>query len=128
MWRPGPEDFLATAVVVLDASVEQLSRLPGLGLAESARNAPFAGFGDEEAYPELELKGAVLVERLARNHPPDGNKRTAFLAMLDFLEQNGRTWAEPDVALDGGMVERIAAGEAKLDEIAAWVRRRSGPA
>ncbi len=91
MWRPELGDYLAIAGVVLGLSSEQLRRLPNLHLAESALAAPFAGFGDEDAYPTLELKAAVLLERLARNHPlPDGNKRTAFLLTLLFLERNGR--------------------------------------
>ena len=93
MWRPDLEDYLATARVVLELPYEQLRRLPGLPLAESALAAPFAGLGEEEAYPTLEQKAAVLLERLVRNHPlPDGNKRTAFLLMLLFLERNGRHW------------------------------------
>ena len=97
----------------------QLARAAAyLGLAESALAAPFAGFGGEGAYPTLELKAAVLLERLVRNHPlPDGNKRTAFILMLTFLEHNGVAWSPPDVELDGQMVERVAAGEAELEEI-----------
>ena len=74
MWRPDLEDYLATARVVLGLPYEQLRRLPGLALAESALAAPFAGFAGQEAYPALEQKAAVLLERLVRNHPlPDGN-------------------------------------------------------
>ena len=78
MWRPDLEDYLATARVVLELPYEQLRRLPGLLLAESALAAPFAGFAGQEAYPALEQKAAVLLERLVRNHPlPDGNKPCA---------------------------------------------------
>ena len=126
MWRPDVEDYLATARVVLGISYVQLRRLPGLPLAESALAAPFAGFGDEEAYPELEQKAAVLLERLARNHPlPDGNKRAAFLLMLQFLERNGRPWGDPDVAEDGETVRRLAAREISVEDAEAWIRRRT---
>jgi death on curing protein len=68
----------------------------------------------------------VLVERLARNHPlRDGNKRAAFVLTLIFLERNGRQWASPDVREDGETVRRVAAGELRLEELVAWVRRRS---
>ena len=51
---------------------------------------PRAGFGDVEVYPTILEKAAILVARLARNHPlPDGNKRTAFFLMGVFLERNG---------------------------------------
>lgn len=68
----------------------------------------------------------MLLERLVGNHPlPDGNKRAALAMTIDFLEQNGRRWGEPDVAIDAELVRRVAAGEAALDEIVAWVRRRT---
>jgi death-on-curing protein len=126
VWRPDLGDYLAAATEILGVSEERLARLPRLALAESALAAPFAGFGDEDAYPTLELKAAVLLERLVRNHPlPDGNKRTAFAMTIDFLDQNGRTWGEPDVATDAEMVRRVAAGGAELEEIVAWIGQRA---
>lgn len=45
-----------------------------LELLDSALHAPQAGFGDEEFYPDLIDKAAVLAVRIARNHPLlDGN-------------------------------------------------------
>jgi death on curing protein len=126
VWRPDLGDYLAAAAEILGVSEERLARLPRLELAESALAAPFAGLGEEDAYPTLELKAAVLLERLVRNHPlPDGNKRTAFAITIDFLDQNGRTWGEPDVATDAGTVQRVAAGAADLEGIVAWIRQRS---
>jgi death-on-curing protein len=63
-----------------------------------------------EVYPTILEKAAILLERLARNHPlPDGNKRTAFFVTGLFLEASGSPLhgAQPDV--DVPMVERIAA-------------------
>lgn len=60
----------------------------------SAHNPKVAGSQIVEAldivyaggFPRTE-KAAVLVERLARNHPlPDGNKRAAFLSAWLFME------------------------------------------
>lgn len=43
-------------------------------LADSALHAPAAGFGDDDFYPDIFDKAAVLACRLAWNHPlPDGN-------------------------------------------------------
>jgi len=70
-------------------------------------------------------KAAILLERLARNHPlPDGNKRTAFFLTALFLEANGSPLrgTEPDV--DVPMVERIAAGQVEHQEIVAWLSKR----
>jgi len=70
----------------------------------------------------------VLHERLARNHPlPDGNKRAAFVLTVLFCESNGRLWADPDVEIDAPMVERVAAGEVELDDLADWIARRLEP-
>ena len=123
-WRPTLADFVETAAVILDEEPEVIERLPGLALAESALEAPFAGFGGEDAYPRLLDQAAVLIAHLARNHPlPDGNKRVA-LALL-FLERNGERWGEPDHDRDVGMVERIAGGEADQHEIADWISERT---
>ncbi len=65
------------------------------------------------------------MERLARNHPlPDGNKRTAFLMTVRFLEVNDSPLhgTLPDV--DVPMVEQVAAGQLKQDEIVMWLSDR----
>lgn len=70
-------------------------------LADSALHAPMAGFGDEDFYPDLIDKAAVLTCRLAWNHPlPDGNKRAAWMSLVMFLDLNGAHWDPdpPDVA------------------------------
>lgn len=76
--------------------------------------------------PTILEKAAILVVRLARNHPlPDGNKRTAFLLTGLFLEANGSPLdgSLPDV--DVPMVERIAAGEIDQEEVLAWLSERT---
>ena len=124
-WRPTLADFGEAAAVILDTDAEKIERLPGLGLAESALEAPFAGFGGQEAYSGLLEQGAVLMERLARNHPlPDGNKRVALALTILFLERNGESWGAPDHDRDVGMVERIAGGGADQDDIRAWIADR----
>jgi death on curing protein len=118
-------DFCDVAAEILGTTPEQIARLPNVGLAESALAAPRAGFGDVEVYPTILEKAAILVARLARNHPlPDGNKRTAFFLMGLFLETNGSPLqgSLPDV--DVPMVERIAAGQADHEEILAWLSGR----
>jgi death-on-curing protein len=120
-------DFCDVAADVLGTTPEQISRLPNVGLAESALAAPHAGFGDVELYPTVLEKAAVLLERLVRNHPlPDGNKRTAFFLTGLFLEENGLLLPDAMPDLDVTMVERIAAGQADHDEILAWLSERTG--
>lgn len=119
-------DYCRIAAEVLGTTPGQIARLPRIGLADSALAAPRAGFGDQDAYPELIEKAAVLVEHLARNHPlPDGNKRCAFLAMERFLAANGRPIADAAPDTDVPMVERIASGEATRAEIVDWLNART---
>jgi death-on-curing protein len=119
-------DYCRIAAEVLGTNPEQVARLPRIALADSALATPSAGFGDQDAYPELIEKAAVLVEHLARNHPlPDGNKRCAFLALERFLAVNGRPIRAADPDTDVPMVERIAAGEAAPNEIISWLESRA---
>ena len=120
-------DFCEAAADVLGLTPEQIERFPNVGLASSALAAPQAGFGDHDLYPSLLGKAAILLERLARNHPlPDGNKRTAFLLTADFLKANGRPLIGGAPKVDVAVVERIAAGQLEHREIVAWLTDRVG--
>ena len=69
-------EYLSIAAEVTALDVDTVVKVARLDLADSALHAPAAGFGDTEFYPEFVDKAAVLVVRLAKNHPlPDGNKR-----------------------------------------------------
>ena len=132
--EPGPFEYLeladylliAEAVIGVDAAV--LARMPRVvSQAESALAAPRAGFGGVDQYPDLATKAAILCSRLARNHPlPDGNKRSAYLAMVEFIERNGRTFSMPesaDPAEDiAATIEAVAASEMEEPDFSAWVR------
>jgi death-on-curing protein len=81
-------------------------------------------FGSVEFYPDVVDKAAVLCVRLARNHPlPDGNKRVAYLALLEFLARNGIEWAPPSVDETAAIVEGVASGDISERELADWIRR-----
>jgi death-on-curing protein len=68
-WQPSLDDYVHLAAYLLDADRAAIAALPRIALAESAVHAPFASFGGVEAYPDLVEQAAVLLERLARNHP-----------------------------------------------------------
>jgi death on curing protein len=112
---------------VLRLDIERAASVVDPALAGSALAAPFAGFGEHERYPSIEEKIAVLVERLARNHPVrvDGNKRSAFTMGVIFAERNGLAWRSEDLERDAAMVEALAAGHATHDDAVAWVRERT---
>ena len=80
--------WLAEQVTGTEAAV--LVKASRVELADSALHAPAAGFGDQDFYPDLLDKAAVLTCRLAWNHPlPHGNKRAAWAALRMFTDLNG---------------------------------------
>jgi len=119
------DDFVEIARLVTGLDETTLRRSSRLELADSALNAPQAGFGETDFHPGFVEKAAVLVVRLARNHPlPDGNKRAAFVALLMFIDINGRSWSPvPPVDEAERAVLAIAAGEWDVAEAADWLGR-----
>lgn len=113
---------IAEAVTGIDAAV--LARTSSLDLLDSALHAPQAGFGDEDFYPTFIEKAAVLVVRLAKNHPLlDGNKRLAWQSLTMFCALNDHELAVPaDDAV--ATVLAIAAGELDEQAVADWLKSR----
>ncbi|MBZ5644125.1 MAG: Fic family protein [Acidobacteriia bacterium] len=61
-----------------------------LNLLESAVARPFQSAFGVDAYPTILDKAVALFHSLNSNHPfHDGNKRTAIIALDDFLVANG---------------------------------------
>jgi death-on-curing protein len=75
-------------------------------------------------------KAAVLIVRLAKNHPlPDGNKRVAWVALRYFLILNGWGWVvRPSTDDAEAAVVAIASGEWDEDRTATWLRPLVVPA
>lgn len=116
-------DYLLIAEAVLGVPAEEIAHWPGIGLADSALHASAASFAGVELYPDAIDKAAVLCMRLARNHPlPDGNKRVAYLALLEFLARNGIKWVPQSVDETVATIERVAAGTISERELANWLR------
>lgn len=70
--------------------------LRDVGSLASACERPRAGVYGEEAYPTIWEKAAALLQSIACNHAfVDGNKRTAWVAAVAFLDYNGHPldWA-----------------------------------
>lgn len=122
-------DFIALVAEVTGLDVEVVMKITDLGLADSALHAPRAGFDDTDFYPDFIDKAAVLVVRLAKNHPlPDGNKRAAWVSLRLFVELNGWTW-DPRPSVDDAehAVLVMAAGEWNEEAVAAWLRAHLVP-
>jgi len=84
-------DHLAIAQAVTNLDMQTVITITNVDLADSALHAPAAGFGDDDFYSDFVDKAAVLLVRLARNHPlPDGNKRAAWAYIADTWGENAR--------------------------------------
>ena len=89
------------------------------GLFFSALARPAASAFGRDAYDSLELKAAALMSSVARNHALfDGNKRTAWVLTVAFLNING--W-DVEMTIDEkfDLVLAVAQGNTELDDIAA---------
>jgi death on curing protein len=120
-------DYLLIAEAVLGLPAEVIANFNRIGLAASALAAPQAGFGGVEAYPDFATKAAVLCWHLVKNHPlPDGNKRCAFLATIEFVERNGRAWrpAPGDPDETDRVIRAVAAGEMSQAALVEWIAAR----
>jgi death on curing protein len=108
-------------------SIEQFGGDPAQrdkGLLDSAVAQPRARFGGRDLYPELAEKAVALAYSLVKNHPfADGNKRTGYGAMMQFLSRNDHTLAGP-LAEHEATFLRLAAGELDREGFLGWARAR----
>ncbi len=120
------DDYLAIAATVLDVDSATIVRVTNLALAESALHAPFASFGGEEFYTDPIEKAGILCSRLVRNHPlPDGNKRSAYLSMLLFLDLNGIGWNPPSEDERVLVIEALTARTMSEQDFIYWLRHQT---
>ena len=116
-------DYVAIATEITGFDAATVMKVADLGLADSALHAPAAGFGDEEFYPDPLDKAAVLLVRLAKNHPlPDGNKRVAWVSLRYFVMLNGWSWSrQPDIDEAEAAVVSVASGDWDEVRAAEWL-------
>lgn len=117
--------WLAEQVTGVEAAV--LSKASRLDLADSALHAPAAGFEDQDFYPDIVDKAAVLTCRLAWNHPlPDGNKRAAWASLVLFIDLNEGVWDPDPPNVDEAEAAMLAVAANEVDEawLAEWLRTR----
>lgn len=109
------EDLLALAARLLGDPPP----VKDVGLLSSAAARPGASAFGTDAYPNLWMKSAALLQSLVKNHPLiDGNKRLGWLATAVFLDMNGvdPTRASNNDVYD--LVMDVAGGEMSVQEIA----------
>ena len=126
---------------MLYLSIEQLLQLHALvlikdggidgvrdvGRLESVVSTQTQAVFGEELYRGVHDKSAALMRGIIGDHPfSDGNKRTAMLAGLTFLEINGYVFEVKPSELEDFAV-RIAVEQLQVDDIAEWLRNNSAP-
>lgn len=107
---------------VCDETGENHAVLDRAGL-EAALARPFAGFGTVELFPSIYEKGAALLHGLAsRQVFENGNKRTAWLATMAYLDANGVTLGRVNT-IQADMFVRAAGLDHSLEisDIAEWI-------
>ncbi len=121
---PDLSDYLAVAAAVTGIEPDVLLRSTNLDLADTALHAPAGSWNHEEFYPDFIDKAAVLLVRLAKNHPLlDGNKRAAWVTVRLFVEMNRWIWQTyPDVDETEQAVLAVAAGDWDIERTSAWLR------
>lgn len=88
-------------------------------LLESALNRAPQKFAYQDTATLFELAAAYSFG-IAKNHPfVDGNKRTAFMAGVIFLEINGHNFTAPE-AESANLFEGLAAGKVSEAELSIW--------
>lgn len=92
------------------------------GLMLSAIARPFQTFDGGDLYTTVIEKAAALGESLIINHPfADGNKRTAFLAMVALLHEYGLAFdGEPGDTYN--KVIAMSTGQLRFEEIVEWLK------
>jgi death on curing protein len=102
------------------------------GSLESAIARPFQTFGDEDLYPTIFEKAAVLMRGIIADHPLgeslivnhpfiEGNKRTGFFAMISLIEEDGYFLkSTQNEAYD--FTIKISTGEIRFEEMVEWLK------
>jgi len=118
------EEVLEIHDVVVDATGGSTGTRD-IGLLESAIARPRQTFGEVSLYPGLFKKAAALFESVISNHPfVDGNKRTAVVVAIMFLERNSVTFiaSNKDVEIFALNAANRSPG---IDAIAEWFEAHS---
>ena len=89
---------------------------------KSCAETPQQTMFGEDLYPDLLSKAAIFFLLLIKNHAfMDGNKRTAILAVSEFLKRNGEfLTASNDELYDFAI--NSATSKLDKDQIAEWIR------
>lgn len=108
-------------IIINETIIGKQSQLRDVDLLEAAVLRPQSSAFGEDAYPTVIDKAGAFFHSLTRNHAfVDGNKRTATVALIVFLELNGYriTW-DAEQALE--FIVAASTGAYSLEQITEWV-------
>jgi death-on-curing protein len=95
-----------------------------IGLLGSAIARPQTTLLGEDAYPDVLMKAAALLQSIVNNHAlVDGNKRLGWLTTAVFLELNAKSVAHASNDDVFDVVMNVATNNPSLDQIAGDLRR-----
>jgi death-on-curing protein len=120
-----------TLAEVIEIHADQINRYGGekgirdISLLSSALAMPRATFDGVYLHNDIYDMAAAYAFHISQNHPfIDGNKRTALVAALVFLEFNGIEVNDPHGLLYKTMM-KLAAGRLRKEELAAVLKTLS---
>ncbi|MCC6236791.1 MAG: type II toxin-antitoxin system death-on-curing family toxin [Dehalococcoidia bacterium] len=124
------EDFARSADPIEPAGTRDRGEL-----LESAVGRPHTSLGGLLKYPTTPMAGAALLGALIQDHPfVNGNKRTAIVSLLVFLDMNDHVLiAEEDDLFDHAFalaqhdIADSTLGDAEMLASARWILRHSRP-
>jgi len=94
------------------------------GLLDAAVAMPRQQFSGEFLHEDMAAMAAAYLFHIAQNHPfVDGNKRTAVMSALVFLQVNDIDRSPEQDELEA-ITRQVAAGELTKDSLTKWVRSR----
>ncbi|AXM87773.1 type II toxin-antitoxin system death-on-curing family toxin [Anoxybacillus ayderensis] len=117
------EEIIATNFFIIEKySPREMKGVKEKSLLESAVYRPQQSLLGEDAYPTIFEKAAALFESLAKNHCfHNANKRTAFVALIQFLKYNGYRFVMPkDEAIE--FVVDVVNHQYSFNEIVATIK------
>jgi len=122
-----PIRFLPEAIVIAihDDQVRLYGGAYGIRDAaglDAALHMPQAQFDGEFLHPTILLMAAAYGFHLCQNHPfIDGNKRTAGMVMLTFLQFNGLEPLATELDYYTTMMA-VATGQMRKEQLAEWLQ------
>jgi death-on-curing protein len=121
--------YFLTLAEVTEIHADQIKHYGGsagmrdINLLSSAVAMPYASYSGDFLHKDIFEMAAAYVFHICQNHPfIDGNKRTALVSALVFLELNGISISRTQDKLYKAMIN-ISSGKMKKEDFAAILRR-----